>query len=47
MVRPEAGPSGKEKGKGKQVKSSTRGKAFSPERLVGKLDSALDFVSSG
>jgi len=47
MLRPEAGPSGKEKGKGKQVKSSTRGKAFSHERLVGKLDSALDFVSSG
>jgi len=37
----------KEKGKGKrkQVKNPSRGKVFTPERLVSKLDSALDFVS--
>ena len=36
-----------EKGKGKQPKSpsSSRGKVFRPERLVSKLDSALDFVT--
>ncbi|KAH9953794.1 hypothetical protein BC827DRAFT_1246303 [Russula dissimulans] len=45
MSRPDASSSGK--GKGKQVKTPTRGKTFSPERLVSKLDSALDFVSSG
>ena len=36
---------GKGKGKVKQTKSPTRGKTFSPERLVSKLDSALDFVT--
>jgi len=36
---------GKRKGKVKQTKSPTRGKTFSPERLVSKLDSALDFVT--
>ncbi|KAF8500373.1 hypothetical protein F5888DRAFT_1380061 [Russula emetica] len=38
---------GKGKGKGKQPKSSSssRGKVFRPERLVSKLDSALDFVT--
>ncbi|KAI9507885.1 hypothetical protein F5148DRAFT_48508 [Russula earlei] len=40
MLRSEANPAGKGK-----AKSSSRGKAFSPERLVSKLDSALDFVS--
>ena len=35
----------KGKGKGKQAKSPTRGKVFRPERLVSKLDSALDFVT--
>ena len=35
----------KGKGKGKQSKSPTRGKVFRPERLVSKLDSALDFVT--
>ena len=34
-----------EKGKGKQPKSPYRGKVFRPERLVSKLDSALDFVT--
>ncbi|KAI0000668.1 hypothetical protein BJV74DRAFT_128505 [Russula compacta] len=33
------------KGKSKQVKSPPRGKTFSPERLVSKLDSAFDFVT--
>jgi len=36
---------GKGKGKAKEAKSPTRVKAFSPERLVSKLDSALDFVT--
>ena len=34
-----------EKGKGKQAKSPSRGKVFRPERLVSKIDSALDFVT--
>lgn len=48
---PEAGsPSRKRydkavKGKGKQSKNSSRGKVFRPERLVSKIDSALDFVT--
>lgn len=38
--------SDKKAGKGKRFKGgSSRGKAFSPERLVSKLDSALDFVT--
>jgi hypothetical protein len=40
------GGGGDKAGKGKLLKgSSSRGKAFSPERLVSKLDSALDFVT--
>lgn len=45
---PETGsPSRKrsDKGKGKQAKSPSRGKVFRPERLVSKIDSALDFVT--
>jgi len=34
-----------EKGKGKQAKTPSRGKVFRPERLVSKLDSAIDFVT--
>jgi hypothetical protein len=37
--------SGKGKGKIKQTKSPTRGMTFSPEKLVSKLDSALEFVT--
>ena len=36
---------GKGKGKAKEGKSPSRGKTFSPERLVSKLDLALDFVT--
>jgi hypothetical protein len=36
---------GKGKGKAKQTKSATGRKAFSPERLVSTLDSALEFVT--
>jgi hypothetical protein len=36
---------GKGKGKAKETKSPPRGKPFSPERLVSKLDLALDFVT--
>lgn len=36
---------GKGKGKAKERKSPSRGKTFSPERLVSKLDLALDFVT--
>ena len=40
-----AGKGGKGKGKAKETKSPSRGKPFSPERLVSKLDLALDFVT--
>jgi hypothetical protein len=40
-----AGKGGKGKGKAKETKSPPRGKPFSPERLVSKLDLALDFVT--
>ena len=36
---------GKGKGKAKEGKSPSRAKTFSPERLVSKLDLALDFVT--
>jgi hypothetical protein len=36
---------GKGKGKAKETKGPSRGKPFSPERLVSKLDLALDFVT--
>ncbi|KAI0305223.1 hypothetical protein B0F90DRAFT_1702629 [Multifurca ochricompacta] len=37
--------SGDKAGKGKRLKSPSRGRTFSPERLVDKLDSALDFMT--
>ena len=43
--KPGKGGKGKGKGKAKETKSPPRGKPFSPERLVSKLDLALDFVT--
>ncbi|KAI0262998.1 hypothetical protein BC834DRAFT_888591 [Gloeopeniophorella convolvens] len=42
-----AGGSDKASSKGRLVKRSSRSKAFSPERLVSRFDSALDFVGGG